>query len=177
MIYGDHIRLRALELSDVPTMTAWFNDPEVRRYLLVFAPMSQLSEERWVRNILDSKDDFVFGIEVPAGEGWQHIGNVGLHHIDWKHRSATFGIVIGMPAFWNQGHGSDATRTMTRFAFDVLNLHRVQLDVFDFNPRARRVYEKIGFKLEGTRRQALFAEGQYHDEHIMAVLRAEFREQ
>lgn len=176
MIYGDQVRLRALELSDVPTMVGWFNDPEVRRYLLVFAPMSQMAEERWLKDIGASRDDFVFGIEAPTeAGGWQHIGNVGLHHIDWKHRSAVFGIVIGERACWNRGYGTDATRVMVRFAFHTLNLHRVQLDVFDFNPRARRAYEKVGFRLEGTRRQALFHDGAYHDEHIMALLEAEFK--
>ena len=63
---------------------------------------------------------------------------------------------------------------MLRFAFEELNLHRVELEVYDFNPRAMRCYEKAGFRLEGTRRQAHFHQGAYHDVHLMGILRDEF---
>ena len=57
-----------------------------------------------------------------------------------------------------------------------LNLHRVELEVYDFNPRAMRCYEKAGFRHEGTRRQALFRDGRYHDTHHMAILYEEFQD-
>ena len=174
MIYGERIRLRAPEREDIPTFVRWFNDPEVRRYLLMYEPMSRAKEEKWFDGMLEYRDDFLFGIEAPVQGGWQLIGNTGLHRVDWRNRAATFGIVIGEQDFWNQGYGTDATRTMVRFAFDTLNLHRVQLEVFDYNLRARRAYEKVGFRLEGTRRQALFESGRYYDEHLMAVLRDDF---
>lgn len=174
MIYADGIRLRAVEREDIPTFVRWFNDPEVRRNLLMFAPMSKVSEERWFESRQTRDNDYLFGIEVPVADDWQLIGNVGLHQIDWVHRRCTFGIVIGERTFWERGYGSKATRAALRFAFHTLNLHRVELEVFDFNQRARHVYEKTGFRLEGTRRQALFQDGVYHDEHLMAILRTEF---
>ncbi len=174
MIYSDDIRLRAIEREDIPTFVRWFNDPEVRRYLLMFEPMSKVKEERWFEARLDRTDDYLFGIEVPVKDGWQLIGNVGLHRVDWVNSNCIFGIVIGEQAFWGKGYGTKATRAALRFAFHSLNLHRVELEVFDFNPRARRAYEKAGFRLEGARREALYQDGAYHDEHIMAILRREF---
>jgi RimJ/RimL family protein N-acetyltransferase len=146
----------------------------VRRYLLMFEPMSMAKEERWFEARLDRTDDFLFGIEVPVGEGWQHIGNVGLHRVDWINGHCIFGIVIGEQAFWGKGYGTKATRAALHFAFNTLNLHRVELEVFDFNPRAMRAYEKAGFRLEGTRREAIYQDGAYHDELVMAILRNEF---
>ncbi len=177
MIFYDDIRLRAIEREDIPTFVRWFNDPEVRRYLLMFEPMSKVKEERWFEARLALDNDFLFGIEAPVGEDWQLIGNVGLHRVNWTNSHCTFGIVIGEQAFWGKGYGTKATRAALRFAFHSLNLHRVELVVFDFNLRARRVYEKAGFRLEGTRREALFQDGAYHDEHIMAILRREFEQQ
>jgi RimJ/RimL family protein N-acetyltransferase len=75
---------------------------------------------------------------------------------------------------WGKGYGTDATRALLRYAFEEANLHRIELEVFAFNPRAIRVYEKCGFKLEGVRKQALYREGEWHDEHIMAILRDEW---
>jgi RimJ/RimL family protein N-acetyltransferase len=106
-----------------------------------------------------------------------HIGNTGLHQIDWKNRMAVFGIVLGEKAYWGQGFGTEAARTILRFAFEELNLHRVELEVFDFNPRAIRSYEKVGFRHEGTRREALFRNGRYQDVHLMSILQEEFLNQ
>jgi RimJ/RimL family protein N-acetyltransferase len=174
MIYSEEIRLRSVEREDIPTFVRWFNDPEVRRYLAVFEPMSKVKEERWFEARLSLENDFLFGIEVPVGDGWQLIGNVGLHRVDWVNSNCIFGIVIGEREFWGRGYGTQATRAALRFAFQTLNLHRVDLEAFAFNPRAIRAYEKAGFRLEGTRREALYQDGVYHDQHVMAILRSEF---
>lgn len=177
MILGQRVRLRAIERSDIPTFVRWFNDPEVRQYLLMYTPMSAAQEERWFESHLNARDDYLYAIEAHVGEQWVHIGNVGLHKLDWKNRNAELGIVLGEKSYWGQGYGTDAVRTLLRFAFQELNLHRVQLDVFDHNRRAQRCYEKAGFRREGTRRQALFREGRYRDVHVMGILREEFEGQ
>lgn len=177
MIYGERVRLRAIERSDIPTFVRWFNDPEVRRYLTVQTPVSTAQEELWFEDILQRqqrREDFIFVAEARVGDEWVPIGNVGLHRINWKDRSAVFGIVLGEKAYWDQGYGTNATRTVLRFAFEELNLHRVELEVIDENIRARRCYEKAGFRHEGTRRQAIFSEGRYYDVYLMSVLREEF---
>lgn len=174
MLIGERVRLRSIEREDLPTFVRWFNDPEVRQYLRMYEPMSMAKEERWFEDMLERKDDFVFAIEAQIGEQWVPIGNVGLHRIDWKNRTAVFGIALGEKAYWGQGFGTDATRTILRFAFEELNLHRVELEVFDFNTRAIRSYEKAGFRHEGTRRQALFRYGRYHDVHLMSILQSEY---
>ena len=62
-----------------------------------------------------------------------------------------------------------------RYGFDTVGLHRISLKVFDFNPRARRVYQKCGFRLEGRKRDALLAGGRWHDAIIMAILETDLR--
>ncbi len=178
MIYGDRVRLRAMERSDIPTFVRWFNDPEVRRYLLMHTPPSSAQEEQWFEDILQRQqrqEVFIFVVEARIEDEWAPIGNISLFRINWKDRWAIFGIALGEKAHWDKGYGTDATRTMLRFAFEELNLHRVELEVFDENARARRCYEKVGFRYEGTRRQAAFFEGRYHDSHLMSILREEFQ--
>jgi len=174
MIYGENLRLRAIEREDIPTFLRWFNDPEVRRHLLMHEPMSYAKEERWFEEHLSQRNEFMFAIEVKEGEAWVHIGNLGLHRIDWKNRVATFGIVIGEKAYWDRGYGTEAVRTALRYAFFELGLNRVELETFSFNRRAIRCYEKVGFRHEGTRRQALYRDGRYHDILIMGILKEEF---
>ena len=61
------------------------------------------------------------------------------------------------------------------YAFDRVGLHRLELEVFAFNPRARRVYEKCGFVLEGTMRDALLWDGVFVDTQKMAILHTDPR--
>lgn len=171
MILGEKTRLRAIEREDIPTFVRWFNDPEVRRYLEMYLPMSRAEEEQWFEAYLKNDSSRFFGIET--GEGVL-IGNVGLHSIDWKNRSAVLGIVIAEKEYWGRGYGSDAITTLLRFAFGEMNLHRIHLSVFDFNERAIGCYEKCGFRHEGRAREAMYRDGSYHDSLHMAILRQDF---
>ena len=174
MIVGKKVRLRPIERDDLPRFVEWFSDSEVRRHLLAYLPFSLAQEERWFENLqgrLERQEDVLLGIEtidrVP-------IGNIGLHSIDWKNRNAELGIVIGEKAYWGQGYGTDAIRTLLGLAFHEMNLHRVFLRVDEDNARGIRCYEKVGFRREGTLREVIFKEGVYCNQHVMSILRSEF---
>ncbi|HDN79985.1 MAG: N-acetyltransferase [Chloroflexi bacterium] len=172
MLRGRKVRLRAPEREDLPLFVRWLNDTEVTRYLTLYWPLSMAEEEQWFENLLKRENDRVFVIETEEGKP---IGNMGLHNIDWKNRKAVLGIFIGEKDYWGKGYGTDAIKTLLRFAFEELNLNRVELRVFEFNTRAIRCYEKCGFVTEGRLRQSLFRNGRYHDELVMAVLREEWK--
>ncbi|MCD6507633.1 GNAT family N-acetyltransferase [Candidatus Poribacteria bacterium] len=172
MLVGEKVRLRALERTDIPRLVKWLNDPEVKRYLRMYWPMSQAEEEIWFERQLSNPNARIFAIEAEDGT---HIGNISLDEIDWKNRKAIMGIIIGERDYWDQGYGSDAVKTLLSFAFHELNLNRIELSVYDFNPRAIRCYEKCGFVIEGRLRQSIFRNGRYHDELKMAILREEWR--
>ncbi len=174
MIYGEKCYLRPIERDDLPRFVRWFGDPEVRRHLRPYLPFSLAQEERWYERLLvqiERQEDVTFAIETNEGV---HIGNVGLHNINWKDRNAELGIVIGEKEYWSQGYGTDAIRALLGMAFREMNLHRVYLRVDGDNPRAIRCYEKVGFRREGTLRQTVFREGAYRDQHLMSILRGEF---
>ncbi|MFL7807263.1 MAG: GNAT family N-acetyltransferase [Anaerolineae bacterium] len=172
MIYGTITRLRRIERDDIPTFVRWFADPEVREFLLLNRPISIAEEEQWFVQQLQSQNAELFAIETNDGI---HIGNIGLHDINWLHRSAEMGIVIGHKQYWGKGYGSDAIRTLLRFAFDEMNLHRVQLTVYEDNARAIRAYEKCGFRHEGRLRDAVYRKGRYYDMLLMSVLSGELQ--
>ena len=84
------------------------------------------------------------------------------------------GIGLGAREYWGQGYGTDAMQTLLRYAFTEMNLRRLTLLVFDYNPRAIRSYEKCGFVKEGTVRGVLQREGQRWDWHYMGILKEEW---
>lgn len=173
MILGEKVRLRPIEREDLPRFVKWFGDPQVRRHLAVYLPFSQAEEERWFEGHIERQgrqEEVVLAIETLEGV---HIGNIGLHRINWKDRNAELGIIIGEKTYWDQGYGSDAICTLLRFAFREMNLHRVYLRVDADNARGLRCYEKAGFRLEGTLRDSVFRDGVYYDQQIMSVLSPE----
>ncbi len=175
MIYGERIRLRAIEREDLPAFVEWLNDPEVIAGLFVYVPMSMEEEKSWFEGLANRPaEERPLCIEVKTEEGWCMIGNVGLGHIEPANRAAEMGIVIGDKAYWNQGYGSEAMTLLLKYGFETLNLNRMYLRVYETNPRAIRAYEKAGFVHEGRFRQALYADGKYHDVLVMSVLRPEW---
>lgn len=182
MIYGERIRFRAVEKSDLPTFVRWLNDPEVKQGIMIYHPFSQAEEDNWFeRMIARPADERVIGIEVriPSAEGdeesWILIGTLGFTDINWRVHASEFGIMIGEKSYWNQGYGTEAVRLLVRYGFDTLNLNRISLRVFENNRRAIRVYEKAGFVHEGRMRQAEYRDGKYLDVLLMSILREEFQ--
>jgi RimJ/RimL family protein N-acetyltransferase len=171
---GDRVELGPVQREYLPKYVEWLNDWEVSHFLAHGVPLLlNLDDETdWFEQRRKDKNSMVFAILALPEK--QLIGNCAFHQIDWKNRWAIFGIVIGDKNYWNKGCGTDATRTLLRFAFEQLGLNRVELEVYDFNPRAIRAYEKAGFRRDGVRRQALYRDGAFHDIYLMGILREDW---
>ncbi len=118
---------------------------------------------------LPEADDRADWAVLRADDG-AYLGEVVLNDLDPDNRSIGFRIALVGPHVRGQGYGTEATRAVVAFALDVVGLHRVELEVHRSNPRARRVYEKAGFVVEGVRRDALRWDGAYEDVLTMSVL-------
>jgi RimJ/RimL family protein N-acetyltransferase len=174
VVRGEKVYLRAPERDDIETFVRWFNDARVIRFLSMDSPMSRAAEDQWFERALASQGKDAYHFVMCRREDDERLGTIGLFGIDLKHGTAVMGIAIGEPAYWGQGLGTDALRALLDFGFGILRLDRIGLDVYAFNERARRSYEKCGFVLEGTMRQGLYRDGKRHDVHLMGILREEW---
>ncbi len=109
------------------------------------------------------------------GADWVHIGNTGLHNIDFVTREAEFGIFIGEKSYWNQGLGREAALLTLKHGFEDLNLNRIFLFVFENNLRGIASYKAVGFVHEGTLREAIYKNGRYYNVLVMSVLHSEWK--
>lgn len=173
-LIGERIYLRPLEMDDVPTCLRWINDPEVTRTLMIYTPLNELREREWFER--HYKDDREIILALALQEKDKHLGNVGLHRIDWKNRHGELGIMIGEKDEWGKGYGGEAIGLILRYGFERLNLHRIYLRVYANNQRALRCYEQAGFRREGVQRESHFAQGRYWDTLMMGILEGEWRE-
>lgn len=163
--------------GDAAKFAKWMSDSEFVR-LLDTDPARLLSvgkHKEWLeKDLLEEQknDELFFLIRTLVEE--RTIGFVGLDGIRWVHGDAWVGIGLGEREYWGKGYGTDAMQILQRYAFDELNLHRLSLNVFDYNQRAIRSYEKAGFIVEGRSRQYLNREGQRFDMIFMGILREEW---
>jgi len=158
--------------------TRWNRNAEFRR-LLDDEPAILLSEKKikdWLdkENSEESPNNFFF--QIHDAENDRLIGFVGLQLVLWNHGDAWVGIGIGESDYWGKGYGTEAMKLILRYAFTELNLHRVTLGVFSYNPRAIRSYEKAGFKVEGRLRGEINRQGERHDILLMGILRREWED-
>ena len=177
MIRGQRVYLRASERGDIPTFVRWLNDRETASFLSSRAPLSEPLEERWFERMLESQGRTAYHFVICLLDDDRPLGTIGLFNIDYVDGNAGMGIGIGEKALWGKGLGTDALLALLDFGFGELRMERIWLEVFDFNPRARRSYEKCGFVLEGTLRRAKHRRGEFHDIHVMAILRHEWQAQ
>ncbi len=172
MIAGEHIILRAFEREDAERCYRWMNDPNIVRTLKSRYPIAFQNEIEWLdRAMHGSVSDSERHFAIERKDDRTHIGNASIHDIEWVSRTAAFGLFIGEPSAWNRGFGSDAIRTLVRFAFDEMNLQKLRINVFDYNDRAKHVLEAQGFVQEGRLRSEFYREGTYHDIVILSIFR------
>jgi RimJ/RimL family protein N-acetyltransferase len=171
-LIGERIYFRPLEREDAPQVQEFINDPEVTTGLLIHRPVSRTEEEAFIAS--RDKDEKNIVVAVVLKDGDRLIGTLGLRLGENKDRKANFGINIGAKDLWNQGYGTEATKLIVRYGFETLNLNRIELTVYEYNARAIRAYEKVGFSREGVMRQATYKLGRYWDIINMGILRAEW---
>jgi RimJ/RimL family protein N-acetyltransferase len=174
---GEHVRLTAIEPGDLPAMTRWYRDSDYMRRLDadIAAPKTEKQVAEFIEEQQKSATAFAFAIRPADGE--DVIGYGALEGILWSQQVTWLAIGIGEAAQRGQGYGEEAMRLMLRFAFDELNLRRVQLTVFSYNELAIRLYEKLGFRREGVFREFLQRDGQVHDMLLYGLLRREWEAQ
>jgi diamine N-acetyltransferase len=180
MIFGEQVRLRAMEKDHIPYFVQWLNDPEVRQNISLVNPLSLTEEEEWYAEVLKSPPwERPLSIEIqpdPKKESWVLVGNCGFMKINWLNRYGEIGIQIGEKKYWDRGFGTRAVKLLVGHGFQTLNLHRVWLRVYETNSRAIRAYEKAGFTHEGRFREAQFQNGSYQDVLIMGLLSTEWQD-
>jgi RimJ/RimL family protein N-acetyltransferase len=177
LLSGKLVRLEAMQAEVFAEHALrWGRDSEYRRLLDSQPPRlwSQKGTQEWMKKSMEKGLPDYLGFLIRTLEDERAVGDIGLDGIRWEHGDAYVGIGLGDRADWGKGFGTDAMRILARFAFNELNLHRLTLDVFEYNPRAIRSYEKVGFVREGAHREALLREGRYWDLIYMGLLREDW---
>lgn len=166
-------RLREIDRDDVSIINSWRSSKELIDNL--GAPFRYINKEvdlKWFENYMQNRGNNIRCSIL--NEENQLIGLVSLTNIDRMNQTALFHIMIGDSTHRDKGIGSYATKEIIRHAFHDMNLNRVELTVLESNIRAITLYEKLGFKKEGIKREAVYKNGEFLNMIFMAILKNEY---
>ncbi|MGW4120676.1 GNAT family N-acetyltransferase [Nocardia sp. NPDC004711] len=180
---GTKVLLRPFIPEDLDAIRAALRDPDVRRLTGSVhqettepAPEDPAEHERlrdWYATRETQPDRLDLAIaDIATG---RCVGEAVLNRRDPGNGSCNFRILIG-PDGQGRGLGTEATRLIVGYGFEKLGLHRISLEVYAFNPRARRAYEKAGFRPEGVLRESLRYGDEWIDATVMSILAREWNE-
>jgi ribosomal-protein-alanine N-acetyltransferase len=173
-IDGGRVRLRPLVEEDVPALFEIFSDPEVMRFWSspplddIAAAHALLAD---IHRHFEAKTLFQWGVVRLDDD--RVIGTTTIFQIDHDHRRAEIGFALGR-AHWGQGYASDAVTALIRFAFDTLDLHRIEADADPRNAASIGVLIKQGFQREGLLRERYFLNGEPQDAEYYGLLRKDW---
>ena len=169
-LVGKKCYLSPIDTNDAEIFTEWLNDLELTQYLSMYPHIISLQGEKEILEKLAREHNYSI---VDIGTN-KLLGNCGFLHIDNVNQTGEVGIFIGSKNNWNKGYGTDALCLLLDFGFKVLNLHNISLRVVSYNPRAKKVYEKIGFKTIGKMRECILLDKERHDMIYMDILYKDF---
>ncbi len=167
-IKGEKVDLFAPDRDDIPFIVELANHPEIRRFTSRRFPL-----------YTDDVEDYIFSKDmlflIIKDKEKNRVGTIQLGNFNHINRRCMLSLSIH-PDFQNKGYGTESVKLIVDYAFKVLQMHKVGLEVYSFNERAIRVYEKLGFVKEGHYRRHSYKDGKYVDLYYMAILEDEYME-
>ena len=163
MIKGKTVGLRSVEEEDLITLVTWRNNPDLKKYFREYKELSIFAQKKWFNEILHP-DNSTLMFSIIDIEKNELIGACGLCYINWINRNAEMSIYIGKNALYiDNYYAADTVTILLEYAFNQLNLHRIYVEVFDFDSKKQKLLEEFGFTREGIFRENHWYNGRWND--------------
>jgi [ribosomal protein S5]-alanine N-acetyltransferase len=173
ILKAEQIFLRPITLNDVNSnYLAWLNDPDVMQGIATSGYTLENLRTYVSERILNPNVVF---FAICSNDTHEHIGNVKIDFHDKNANLSELGLLIGDKNYWGRGIGYEACKLALDYGFNQLKLRKIYLAVYENNPNAKKLYEKLGFKLEGTLRKHVAVNGVYYDKYLMGIFKEEFK--
>jgi len=173
-LIGEKVYLRGVERKDLEgDYFQWLNDYEVTKFTEVGRfPNTKESMDEYYHEVAISGRHTFFAIIDKVTD--LHIGNTKLGPIDWYHRKATVGLMIGNKEYWGKSYGTEAMKLIVEYGFIRLGLNKIWSALIYTNKASQRMCENAGFIVEGCDRSSLLFRGDYYDALYVGITRDDF---
>ena len=173
-IETNRLFLRSISAEDVDNFFEIYSNPEVMRYWSTPPLPNRDAASKLIDEIQDGfsrRELLKWGIALRDDDSL--IGSVTLFHPDFTHRRVELGYALGR-AYWGQGYMQETLKAVLTYAFETLNLHRIEADVDPRNAASVRTLERLGFQREGYLRERWQVNGEIQDAYFYGLLRPDW---
>lgn len=171
-LVGENCYLSPISPEDAEVVVKWSNNLDVS---ICTGEASDMITYNKQKNYIESTINSGYGFLIISKSNDEPVGTCRLKHVDLINRRAELGIFIGEKSCWNIGIGTEAIKLILDFGFNIINIRNIMLEVYSFNERAIKAYEKCGFKEMGRRRKSIIYGNKEYDVVYMDILSEEFR--
>ncbi len=165
MIQSNRLQIRRTTGQDINFVLEAESDSENRQYV------GQWNKEEHLQALSDPD---IFHILLVSRDDQQKIGYAIIAGLENSNKSIELMRLVVMEK--GKGYGKEALNLIRDFCFQKLKAHRLWLDVRSNNPRAKYVYEQIGFIQEGVLRESVLYNGQFLSLIVMSILENEYED-
>lgn len=173
MIVGKKVILSEIDPEDIEWMRNERNKPEMRKYFREWKDITKDQQQKWYNTRGNNSDPNHVYFKILEKKNNTIVGCCGLHYIDWRLRSAEFGVFLSKEA-QGKGLGKEALLLLFDYGFKEMNLHKIWCEVYDLN-NSVELYRHIGLVDEGILRDNYFCEGKYGNSYVLSILEDEWR--
>lgn len=175
MLKGKKIGLLAVERADLKQLLEWRNNVELRKYFREYREINMAQQEKWfAEKVLHDPSTMMLSIRNLKNN--ELLGCCGLVDISWVYRHAELSLYIGWKNSYidNLGYAKESARLLLDYGFKELCLNKIWTEVYIFDKKKKKLYDNLGFKVDGVLRQNYFYDKKFWDSYIMSILTCEW---
>jgi len=176
MFKGKKVYLAAIERKDLKKLMDWRNNPDFRKYFREYKELNMAMQEKWYEEkVLKDNTTVMFSIKNTKDDSL--MGCCGLVYVNWVYRHADLSLYIGWKDKYidDQGYAFEASRLVIDYAFKQLCLNKVWTEIYEIDKKKKRLYDGLGFKVDGVLRQNYFHDGKFWNSYILSILSSEWK--
>lgn len=153
---GDNLLLRVITENDIELIRKWRNQEHIKKYFINNDYINKQQQQEWFKQYLNKSNDIMFVIEETL-EFQKAIGTVALYNINLENKSTEFGrLMIGHTPSYGKGFGKRATILACKYAFEILGVSKINLNVLNCNFKAIQIYKQIGFVINNINSNEIY---------------------
>ena len=175
MIKGNLVALSAVEKEDLRQFRDWRNNPDFNKHFREYRLLSMLHQEQWFEEkIIKDPDTMMFSIR--RMEDGELLGCCGFVYINWIYRHADLSLYIGWDDAYidNNGYAEESCRLLLDHGFKELCLNKIWTEIYEFDEKKRKLYERFGFQQDGLLRENFWHDGKWWNSVIISLLSREY---
>ncbi len=172
MIKSQNIALHPVNAEDLAPLLEWRNNPDFRKFFREYRELNMRQQELWFEEKV-IKDDTTLMFAIKRNKDRLLLGCCGFVYINWVQRHADLSLYIGWQDSYidDTGYAEESCSALVDYGFNELGLNKVWTEIYEFDEKKRKLYERMGFHRDGILRQNHWYDRRWWDSFIFSVLR------